>query len=62
MIAAVRGKYLPTWAAHRADGYHAIALNGWLEQAKRNYIRTWGPLDVSWSGAHAFLRAPSCGR
>ncbi len=48
----MRGKYLPTWAAHGFDGYHAIAPDGWIQSGSRYWIRD--PLQVSWRGAHAF--------
>lgn len=54
MIAAVRGKDLPTWAAHGFDGFHGIVLYGYVQNGSTYYIKTWDPLHVSWSGAHAF--------
>jgi hypothetical protein len=54
LMAGVRGAYLPTWAAHGYDGNHAIVLYGWIQKGSAYWIKTWDPLHVSWSGAHAF--------
>lgn len=54
MMAALEGGDLPDWAAHGLWGYHAIVLYGWIKDGTDNWIKTWDPLHVRWSGAHAF--------
>jgi hypothetical protein len=54
MMAALEGGDLPDWAAHGFVGYHAIVLYGWIKEGSSNWIKTWDPLHVRWSGAHAF--------